>query len=117
MFINKISYALLLFALAMTFVPLFPASECDMLCCQNKVSCCEKQKPENCPIAMIQCKEVVFIPLISAPLAKFKVQIFSPADFLPSKAVDIPTVWQPFLAAIHLPEPQPPPAFLTPLLI
>jgi hypothetical protein len=111
-----IALTIISFSLVVNLLPFVPAGECDMSCCQTEISCCEIEKPA-CPVSMIQCETTVFVPMISAPPLKFQLQ----KDL---SQVRMSVVHQvPVAAAVHgnylaqIPEAEPPPSFLFPLLI
>ncbi|MDP6401656.1 MAG: hypothetical protein QF835_03935 [Candidatus Marinimicrobia bacterium] len=53
----------------MTATPLFSVENCTMPCCEQiELSCCEKDKPMDCPMEMSNCEMSTFVPLMVAPL-------------------------------------------------
>ena len=53
----------------MTVTPLFSVENCTMPCCEQiELSCCNKDKPMDCPMEMADCELSTFVPLMAAPL-------------------------------------------------
>ncbi|MBV54443.1 MAG: hypothetical protein CMG27_01445 [Candidatus Marinimicrobia bacterium] len=111
-----IALTIISFSLVVNLLPFIPTGECDMMCCMPEPSCCEIEKIE-CSVYMTQCETAIFVPMISAPLTKYQLQ----KDL---SLVRMSVVHQvPVTAAVHesylaqIPEAEPPPSFLFPLLI
>ena len=53
----------------MTVTPLFSMENCEIPCCEQiELSCCNIDKPMDCPMEMANCEMSTFVPLIAAPL-------------------------------------------------
>ena len=53
----------------MTVSPLVSMENCDSPCCEQiELSCCDMDKPMDCPMEMSNCEMSAFVPLIAAPL-------------------------------------------------
>lgn len=53
----------------MAVTPLFSVENCMMPCCDEiELSCCNKDKPIDCPMEMANCEMSTFVPLMAAPL-------------------------------------------------
>lgn len=100
----------------MSLTPLFSIERCDMPCCETvEISCCEKDKPMDCPMEMSECRVSSFIPLMAAPLNEVNV----------SKEYDISElmhIWleldqfHPSIQPIHNFSFQHPPEYFIPLI-
>ena len=75
--VNKITsvFTIALFV-AMLAVPLLNAAECDMECCsvQMPTECGMEMGPDTCCPIMAECSDVVFIPIVTAPILKVNVE-------------------------------------------
>lgn len=111
-----LSVSVILGTPTLPFLSLLPDAE---PCCPIPVenSCCQDTQLLDCEYSFSECKPAVFLPLVSAPLKKVDPRpnygvLYAGIQVIPVLALEhsyrVPD-------PAHL--PQPPPAFLTPLLI
>lgn len=99
-------------------LPFVTADECNLMSSLLQTISDEVAPEKECPPTTIrECNTAIYLPIITAPFSKFKVQ----SDFSQAVAQNLervhPTRILRGLSLLHLPLPAPPPAHQTPLLI
>jgi len=119
--VNKITsvFTITLF-MAMWVTPLLSATNCDMECCtvQMPTDCGMEMDADTCCPTVTECSDIVFIPIVTAPILKVNVEkdltteYLSSVDIIPS--YDNIYSFQPYYLKIDTPVP---PGFQIPLLV
>ena len=119
--INKVTsvFTIMLF-MAMWVTPLLSATNCDMECCtvQLPTDCEMEMDADTCCPTVTECSDVIYIPIVTAPILKVNVEKDITAEYLSSVNVN-PSYKntfsvQPNYLKIDICAP---PGFQTPLLV
>jgi len=119
--VNKITSVLTLaLFVAILAAPFLNATECNMECCTVEIptDCGMEMDTDSCCPTVSECTDVVFIPIVTAPILKVNVEKDITADYLNSADV-IPSYENTYsiqtnYIKIDISDP---PGFQTPLLI
>jgi len=107
--------------LAMWITPLLSATECDMDCCKVPVNThCElDMASDSCCPTVSECSDVIYIPVVTAPILTVNVEKDLTIDYLTSVEI-IPSLKENIstpLYHIKILTSKAPPGFQTPLLV
>ena len=107
--------------LAMWITPLLSATECDMDCCKVPINthCGMDMASDTCCPTVSECSDVIYIPVVTAPILKVNIEKDLTVDYLTSVEI-IPSLKENIstpLYHIKILTSEAPPGFQTPLLV
>jgi len=106
--------------IAMWITPLLSATECDMDCCKVQVNThCEMDLAlDSCCPTVSECSDVIYIPVVTAPILKVNVEKDITAEYLSSVSVTFNYYNIYFVQPYYMKtDSSAPPGFQTPLLV
>ena len=117
--LNKItSIIIILLLVSSPAFAMLQFDNCDMPCCQSELSCCEMAKIVTCESSMTACDTPLLIPIVVATVNKIEQRVDETIDILDQEASFY--IFEQYVQYGNLDRtaaPEPPPAFLLPLLI
>ena len=107
--------------LAMWITPLLGATNCDMDCCKVPVNthCEMDMTSDSCCPTVSECSDVIYIPVVTAPILKVNIEKDLTVDYLTSVEI-VPSLKENIstpLYHIKILTSKVPPGFQTPLLV
>ncbi len=119
-FNNIFSVITIVLFVTMMAVPLLNAAECKMDCCtvETPTHCEIEMEDETCCPSIAECSDVIFIPIVTAPILKVNVEKDITAEYLSSMIIILSyeNIYPVQLTYIKI-DISVPPGFQTPLLV
>ena len=105
----------------MWITPLLSATECDMNCCKVPVNthCEMDMASDSCCPTVSECSDVIYIPVVTAPILKVNIEKYLTLDYLTSVVIDLSFNETSTTSLYHLKilTSKAPTGFQTPLLV